>query len=254
MKVKLLIILGIVFTIGFVLAKLPASLVLQHEQLKFAGVNSAEVKGSLWQGQAQNLKVKNISLDEVDWKINPAALAALDSLAKVNIKHGESVLSADVESVANAIVLHNVRGRIAIADVINMAQKYKNFIMPLAVNGMVKLELDDITIIKNKRLKSANGQLDLSKLEIGGQELRGTYSADIKTLNKVISARIASSSNSDVELSGNASLAPNGAYKLNGKLGPSDASPESILALLKLIGINSKNQSRSFKHQGKLRY
>ncbi len=254
MKIKLLIVLGVILTAVFVFAKMPANVVLGHNKTKLAGVSAEQVQGTVWNGKAQNLKIKNINLEQVDWQMIPSSLADLGSLANINIKHGSSSLSAKVASLTNGTEFKDITGEIKITDLIEMAQKYKKLLIPVEAKGTILINMDNLAVDKNKRLTSANGKVEFKELEVGGQKLRGDYTADISTANKIVNAVVDSSSGSDLILSGKANIAPDGQYNFDGKLGSTEQTPKEILFMLKMIGITDTNKTVGFKRHGRFRY
>lgn len=254
MKIKLLIVLGLVFAAGFIFFKIPAEAILNHGKIKQAGISAQKVKGTFWSGQAQNVKLRNINLEQVNWEMLPSAIANLGSLANINVKQGDSSLAAKVVGFGNGAELKDIKGEVKITDLIEAVRKYRKILIPIAVDGTILVDLSNLNVNKNNQLQSINGHVVLKALAVAGQNLRGDYTAEIKTADKIIEFVIYSTNGSDLALSGKGSFSPKGQYTFSGKLGATTQTPEEILSLLKMIGINDKKKTIDFQRQGKLQY
>jgi|GEM_PF-6175293 len=251
MKTKLIIFLVIILAGVFAIVQLPADLIFNHA----TGISSKHVQGTLWQGKAKGLKVNNVSLDEVDWQITPASMASFGSVGKVDIKIGDSSLKANIASVfSGRIELSDIRGNLKVYDLLEIMRQYNNLTMPLSLDGAVMVDFKDIAVQDNKQLKSANGTIELADVKLGGQKVRGDYVVHINTVKENVLAKFVSTNDAELDLNGNASLKPDGSYKIYSKVSPAAEVSDTLRFLLKFIGINDKNSYRVFAHQGKIKY
>ena len=106
MKLRTLVVLGILAFIIFALATLPARFVLAR--LASAGVQSSGVSGTIWNGQAQVLTVGGARIGSVAWRLYVLPLFTGRASARVNVKRVDGFLESDMSA--------SPSGRVAFSD------------------------------------------------------------------------------------------------------------------------------------------
>jgi general secretion pathway protein N len=90
MKLRMLVVLGVVAFLVFALVTLPARFVLSR--FASAGVQASGVSGTIWNGAAQVLTVGGVRIGSVTWSLRALPLLTGRASADVNVKRVDGFL------------------------------------------------------------------------------------------------------------------------------------------------------------------
>ena len=229
------IVTGLMAYIGFLLSSVPAALVVQWlPEMKILQVNG--VSGSIWEGQAKQITVQGIPLDEVSWAFKPGASLSLARLAlEIGIGDKSSALqaTADAKLSSTDLIIENLVARSSL----DHLQTLASIPVPADLKGIINLEIDEL-LLNQQGCQSLSGQLNLGQttayltplmVDIG--QVESSISCNRKAINI-----IASQQSGMLQASAQGSLSMNGHYTLESTVTPSDTLPTTLVEGLKFIG------------------
>ena len=248
MKLRNLILLGVSSFLVTAIWKTPASFVYQyvsHKNIQLQGLS-----GTIWNGKADELVSKNLTLNNVAWRFNP-----LKSLASLSLK--TNIAIQDPELTANGLVGINMSQTISLDNTqfeatgafISKMQKIAK------LSGDIKGNITHLTLAKG----------ELPELEATYQWKQGVLIAPIRI--QPAGDYMVSISPSDDGLkakinSHDAPLVLNGTAKINNKwqystdinIKPANASAKGTMNILRIaVGKLEADGSAVIKYKGQLK-
>jgi general secretion pathway protein N len=247
MKPRKLLLLGITIFSATALWNIPAAFVYQYAPTKMVQVNG--ISGTVWNGTAEEVVTKKITINNISWSIN-----LLKSLTSLSIKSDIEIEDPDLTfrglagvSLSQTFTLEGVQFE-SNGAFVSKLQKFAK------LNGEIKGSIQNFELAKGKLpvLEASyhwkQGEL-LSPMRI---RPAGDYSIIVTPSDKGLIAKL-SSNQAPLILSGNASIGTDWKYNTNIKIKAASASSKGIMNLLKLsLGRLEKDGSAIIKHQGQL--
>ena len=246
--------LGLCFIIvaysGFLLATLPAKLVLSYVSLP-PEIHIDQVSGTLWQGHAERVSWTDVSVYDINWDSSLTALFSGAIEANVTFGRGKQSLrgQGDVGVTLSGAYARDVT-LMANAEWLVLASKIP---VPVTTLGEVKLQVSEFAQ-GQPWCKQLSGQLSWSNAGI--ESLLGNIELDNATAklscdNGAVVANIKQSSE-HLQLAGIATLAARGQYNLNADLVAGPALPMSIRNNLRYLGTPNAQGEYKLNYSGRL--
>ena len=248
MKVSNLILLGIVSFGGAVLWKMPASFAYQyapHGNLQAQGVS-----GTIWNGEAKQVTLKKIKLDNVSWTIDPVkSLMSLGLISQIKIQDPDLSMNGRAGINFNqTISLENTQIE-ASGTFISRLQKLAK------IKGAIKANITQLELEKGQ-LPRLDATLQWKQGElIAPIRVRpaGDYSIIVTPNDNGLNAKI-SSQQAPLILSGDVNIGNDWKYKTNIKIKAATAANKGIMNMLKMVvGKLERDGSAIIKEQGQLK-
>ncbi|CAH0990775.1 hypothetical protein SIN8267_00874 [Sinobacterium norvegicum] len=250
----LLIILSLVFFVILLLAKTPAQLLVNIVQSAGVPVFASGVKGTVWQGRAEQLAIplqrdQYWQLGEVEWQLSAWSLL----LAKANL-HVHSRYQQQSASIVLSVSPSTVV--VSSADIRAPAAIVTQF-LPLLPNitGALRLTIDEAVIDINQPLiESLTGELHIGSLSVAQDILvyLGDYRLDVEIQQNALTAQL-KDSNATVGIKGKATAALGGGdYTVDVTIIPTIRTEQSVLNLLQLVAVQQHNGSFELQQKGRM--
>ena len=251
-RTTLLIVAGAASFLVFLVAFLPASLLLRFLP---PDVALSDVRGTVWWGSAGSLAVKGRAgglrdLGAISWRSRPWRLPLLELAYAVKLAPGDGEVQLDVDvRPGGRVVLANVAGRFPVRAV-------DGLFAPAGWSGTVELDVDRVVLLAGFP-KSASGVIvarDLTApgergVNIGGFELtlgEGTVGSD------VIVGRLRDLGGGAMKVRATIELSPDRRYLMSGEVAPGPEATAAISRTLSFLGPPDSLGRRPFTIEGTL--
>lgn len=239
--------IGIIFLItyiGFLIATLPTTLVLNHIVLPNK-INISGVTGSIWNTNIEQVSMSETSIQKVNVKLRFLSLFTLTP--KLSIMFGDSFIAGPEGELE--LVLSSEKAEINDLHVLvkaNEIAQHLTFPLPISAQGDVELSVlnAEIDLTKNNQCIVAKGDVHWSKAGVIALEQNiklGKFNADISCENGVLAVIL--SPKNDLGLTFNAYVRQGGKISGNGFLKPGSKFPKVLNDALPFLG-NKDSQGR----------
>lgn len=253
MKIKTLIILLIIFVIGWISYLFPASLAWKMVRDQAQIVNPQKISGNIWNAKFTKTKIDKIEIDSISSSLKPLQILLGAASTDFVIRENKSTVNGYVKKtiLSDSISINNITGNLAIVDILKIVRTYSDILIPIPVDGNIKLNIDDITLLKNNKVPSSiEGNLHASNLNIAGIELKGVYVTEISTNDDgIINIKFKDSKAADLNLGGNATINQDGEYQANIRVSIKTTTKGPIVTMLGIVGIK-KGRTKKFTFSG----
>lgn len=248
MKIRNLILLGIVSFGAAALWKMPANFAYQyapHSHLQAQGIS-----GTIWNGEAKQITLKKIQLDNVSWTIDPIkSLMSLGLKSQLQIQDPNlSVNGLAGINFSQTISLENTQIK-ATSAFISKFQKLAR------IKGDIKANITQLELVKNQLpLLDATVQWKQGELTAPIRiSPAGDYSILVTPNDNGLNAKI-TSDQAPLILSGDVNISTDWKYTTNIKIKASTAANKGIMNMLKMVvGKLERDGSAIIKQQGQLK-
>jgi general secretion pathway protein N len=228
------ILLGIVTYVGFLIIKLPAIQLISRLQLP-ANIGISGISGTIWQGQAQQLTINGLVVDQVEWKLSFWPL--LTGKAKLELKGGNL---RQAEEISFSGLLWLGQDSVA-ADNFNLYLPSDLVIaqlpLPIAVNakGRFSLKLTELDYQQGCQALSGKGQwLNAEVVGLQSPINLGTFNADLSCIeNDVL---ISVKEPNSFGLSARARIPNNLRFSVEGRFKPDPSLPDEVKQAAQFFG------------------
>ncbi len=249
-----LIFLGLVSSVVFALATLPAYLVTGRVQ-KF-GIQAAGVTGSVWSARAETFVWRGLPLGSLDWRVNPLLLLTGQLGGHVRIARPDGKFEADVAAGRTGLKrIANARIDLAIEDLANLQVG-----VPAGWRGRLKGQVDEINFSEGWPSK-VRGKLDVTKLagpppwqlELGSYRvvLPNPAPPSPDAQPQTITAQVVDAGG-PFAVTGKFELDSDRSFLLDGQVAPRAEVPENIRNALEVLGPADSAGRRPFGISGSL--
>lgn len=246
--------LGVAAFVVCLVALAPASLVLSRLAERAPGLqlDGAEIDGTLYAGTARRLRYAGREFAELRWRWSPAALLGGRFAYRVWLREPER--GTDLSALAGlgwdrAGELDELRGELQLPRALQLAG-----MPPPPVNGRLRLAIDELRF-RGRRPLAASGEVYADGVHTAfGKTLQlGDYRLDLYTdaEAEAIRGRL-SDAGGPIELGGELSLAPSGAYRLEARLGTRSGADPALTYMLGLLGAPGPDQRWQLQVDGRL--
>jgi len=243
----LLIFLGLLAVAVFVIATLPAGVVVSR--LQRYGVAADAVGGTVWSGRAQGLAARGNYLGDLQWSLRPSALlrgtlaghAVLTTTdgrietdfarawsGRVRLESAQADLSLGSLAVLGVPVTRNWRGRVA-AD---LSKLELDADWPIAAVGTI--DVNDLTAPPPRNARLGGYRLTFTESDGAGEPLKAAITQ----------------TDGPLLLDGELTLGRDRSFKLEGRLAPRGTAPPDLANLLQVLGPPDARGRRPFSMSG----
>lgn len=241
--------LAVISYLLFTLVTFPAAaiykLVDENPAFKIYGI-----EGSIWNGQADSVSIpRKPSLNQIQWSINPFSLLLLAVSADFEAQLNNNPILANIRmGISGNMEINDLKTSIAASELARLAS------LPLGeFDGDVYLNIDNLSLADQPIPEISgsiiwqNAKLTLTEtVDLGRLNIRLSPQTNGDLVAKITSDK------GQIDISGEASIAQNKAYKLDIMLTPkSDTSP-SITQSLGFFAKRQSNGSYRVKQNGNL--
>lgn len=222
--------LGVAAYLIFLLATLPADYVAGWTSKYFPAIRLSGVSGSVFSGQAQQLRYAGRPLGAIEWHFDWLAPFTFTLGYRVRLHDDSRDLEGRVDTRFGAVYLRSLSGRLPV-----VALDPWSPLPTHSLEGNLNLALKQLSF-KDDRLTGAAGEVDLSEAVLKWPTSYTLGSFRLLLTNAGAGVRAtADDVNSPLSLHADLSLSPTGAYKLTGTLAahdPGDTATRNLLANL----------------------
>jgi general secretion pathway protein N len=226
--------LGIAAFLFFIATLAPATLLTEPLRTRLPGLSLQAVEGTAIAGAMVGAQWRDVRAERFLWRWRPLALLLGRLEANLNLEDSEAKLSGNAAmGFSRQLRFVDLTGQLPLNWVAALAG-VKN--SPL--EGIVELNLADLSLNAAGQPLSAQGTIRLSKLRVnlGRPLVLGDYSLQVDSTSKVgIQAKI-KDNNAPLLLDGIATLSTDGRYQLTGHAALRDPANQSLRQVLSLLG------------------
>lgn len=242
-------VLTVTVYIAGLIALFPAPLAARWFVPPVPGLVLGAAEGSIWHGQVNNVEYRGWNAGKLEWSVRPLSLLGLRLSAGVEITRGggNDISAIATITPAGKIVITNLRGGLAIAELEQAQLVPRNF-----ASGALLVNVDELEIVDGRPV-TATGRLGLTGLRspLLPDVPLGDYSASLQTGINGIAAEF-SELEAPISIDGNALLHPDGRYTVSGHITPKRETPEILRRGLSLTGSPDASGRYTFSFEGNL--
>jgi general secretion pathway protein N len=242
-----LILLGLAAIVAFVLATLPAGLVMGRLQAR--GVTADAVGGTIWSGRAQGLTARGAQLGDLQWSLRPAALLRGMLAGHARLSGAERRLEADfARAWSGRLTLEAARAEFSLSSLAALG-------LPLARNwrGRVVADLPNLELDGDWPV-AATGTIDLRELASPSPrtamlgDFRLTFPARAASADELKAT--VTQTEGPLLLDGLITLSRDRSFLLEGTLAPRGTPSADLTKLLQALGPPDARGRRPFSVSG----
>ena len=248
MKLRWLIIFGLVAFVAFAIVSLPASVLFGF--LQSHGVTAAGTQGSVWKGRAQMLQIEGTNVGAIEWDLHALALLALKLKADVTLTRAEGVAQTTVSMRSiDAITFENLNASLPISALSGLA--------PAGWGGTVNLRFNELQL-HDGWPRVANGAAEILNLTSASQasSLSGSYKVTFPSTSVDPGENVVAGDLVDLggplQLNGELQLRPDRSYLLTGMVAARPEAPPNLANQLQILGPPDAEGRRPFSLEGTL--
>lgn len=245
---RLLVALGIVAFLAFLVVTLPAQLLLG--QLDRFAVKATGVSGSIWKGQAADLRVQAVDLGQLTWDLHVLEVFTGRLSAGVTLKQGDAFANGDVAATLRGRV--ELRGLTASWPLAALSGGG----VPAGWNGTVNLRLDALALAAGVPV-DLTGAVDVMNL-VGP----ANRPANLGSFRATFPAEAASGNNAagvtgtlqdlegPLEIAARIRIGNDRSYVIDGQIATRPNTPASVVNALQYLGEPDAQGRRPFSIAG----
>lgn len=241
-----LIVLGLLAVAAFVLATLPAGLVVGR--LERHGVTADAVGGTVWSGRAQGLAARGARIGDLQWSLRPAALLRGALAGHAVLAAGDSRVEADFQrAYSGQLTLESARGDVSLETLSTLR-------VPVARNwrGRITADMSTLVIEENWPV-AAVGTVDLHDLASPPPRAAALGSFRLSFAERAGNeGLVATVTQTDGPLlvDGQLTLGSDRSFLLEGRLAPRGTPSADLARLLQALGPPDADGRRAFSASG----
>ena len=225
---KKMIFLGLVVFLFAAIWQLPLALVTPYIEKSQQGIQLDDVSGTIWQGKANHLTIKNTYLGQVTWKVRPLeSLTALALTAAFTIK-GEQLNATGIASITpkKKLLLNNTQFDMS-------ANTFNKFQRMAKVSGDIKGHINKAIISQKPDLPIIYANIDWKDASLKSPITltQGDYHAIIRPKSDNMNIQL-SATDAPIELNGVIEINKSWRYDTNITLKPKAPELEKIFSFL----------------------
>jgi general secretion pathway protein N len=248
MKLRWLIALGLLTFLAFAIISLPASVLLGF--LQPYGITTAGAGGTAWNGRAQVLQVRGVTVGAVEWQLHPLALLTLELAADVKIKRPQGSAQSKVAlKSAASIRFQDLTASLPLSALSGIA--------PAGWNGTVNMKFSEL-VLNNGWPTVAVGTTEILNLSSANNKgaLSGSYRLTLPAQGAQVTAdRLAADLvdlGGPLQIQGRLELRPDRSYLLTGNVAARPEAPPNLANQLQILGPADAEGRRPFSLEGTL--
>jgi general secretion pathway protein N len=239
-----LIVVGCVTFLAGLMFLFPAR--VAYQWLPAPTFNLGGISGSVWNGQASQMKSGSLYLQDLHWRIKPLSLFVGQLRYHIEGSPASGFIDGEVSlNLSGTVTASDLRGSMSL-------QPFEQLMGIRGLNGTVNGEFERL-VIENGLPTAANGVFEVFNLiapnihraSIGG------YRAEFFTQDSGVVASI-EDTDGLIDVAGSLQLSADGTYKLVAQLAPKDNTPESVRQQLQLLGSANARGQHELRLEGQL--
>ena len=209
-------------------------------------ITAVQFNGKIWHGYAVGLKVYNLELGTVRWKVKPTCFFMLKLCAEVAQQHDNLTSQFDI-NLRNTIDIHNVvaEGNAVILNI--LLQRYG-----VTSSGQFKADLNKVSFA-NKNIEEIEGQINFKPLVLNGVVRVHMGNVNSNFVSHPDHTRIIiDNNNGHLDLNGAIKVFDNLTYHADIRFKQNERSTEMITNGLKYVGNVQADGSVHLDQKGRL--
>lgn len=246
---QLLVACGAAFCV-FLLARVPAQLL--GPVLKSAGIQATGLSGTLWQGEARQLTVGTLRLEQPKWRTAGLALLMGRLQAQVDSQMPDGFVRATIaRSLTGTITVSNVEAAAPLAALVPR--------MPgITGAGQLSVKLDSLTLADGW-VRAVTGTARVANVRLALPGLQGpdagaavyelALDADEVTPEKPLTGLLADAGG-PLEIRGRVVLTPPANYEVTGTVKARPGAPPAVAQQLQMVGPRTPDGGHEFTLAG----
>ncbi|HET9679008.1 MAG TPA: type II secretion system protein N [Gammaproteobacteria bacterium] len=242
--------IGLVALLVFLIALLPARLVVGYTTHDIKGLTIGSVTGSVWDAQLRQVNYRGITAPNVTWNLDfwPLLLGTVSAKVDAELAEGFARFEIDAGLSGETIQLSNVQA----AMTLDTLATFYPAIPAGTADGDLMVNLASARF-ENGKPVYLEGRAGLSKLTSTwtGTRPLGSYEADISTENDVMQA-IITDIDGPVKLIAKATLKPQGNWQVSGDIAARDSSDKTLQQAMQFLGPADARGMHQFSFSGQL--
>lgn len=220
----------VVLYLFFLIINLPASIIVSNINLPNNAVLTS-ISGTVWSGKVEQLKISNIEVGSVSWKLSPLNLIIGELAADISIVNRKQYLNAEVNiSLSGKIKLEETRFSIDLTSLAPLT-----YGMPFAYAGKASGYFP-VSFFHKNNFVGVNGKLSLSSIEMISPQNQyfGDFIVDFRAEKEGATSGKIKDSGGALSIDGQLALKKNGQLNTSVKLSARETggSLEKMLSFL----------------------
>ncbi|MCF6281050.1 MAG: type II secretion system protein N [Candidatus Polarisedimenticolaceae bacterium] len=216
----------------FLIGTLPATQLYNVAKEQIPGLQLAQIKGSVWDGSAQQLTFKGLQIGPIYWQFKPLSL--LFGQIEVALTISDAKLKATSRAgstLSGEFYLSNLKGESSVEIITSLIPN-----LPVTPAGSIIFDLEEVGF-SDQHLSSATGNIDWQRasvtqpidIQIGNLNLR--LNSDDDGIHGKISDQGAT-----LGIDAQLELQASGQYQIKGKIQPKPNTPTDLINALNILG------------------
>ena len=235
--------IGVIAFLASMLVFVPASTASHFLPSHIVG---NKFQGNIWQGSAGSLRVNNVDIGSVSWKIKPACLVTFKLCADVIQSHARAKSSFKI-NVRNNIELYDLQASGDTAMFSALLSKYG-----ITTSGDFEANLSK-AFFRNNQIETLEGNILFTSLALNGvlRVLMGDVNSNFLPQTDYTQIDIANN-NGHIDLSGTVQLFTDMSYEVDMQLRQNANSDETIVNGMQYLGKKQADGSVRLQQKGQL--
>ncbi len=243
-RVRLIVVGCIALLVGL-LSLFPAR--VAYQWFPAPTFNLAGISGSVWNGQARQMKSGGLYLQDLHWRIKPLSLFVGQLRYKIEASPASGFIDGEVSlNLSGAVTASDLRGSMSL-------QPFGQLVGIRGLSGTLNVEFERL-VIENEMPTAANGVFEVLNLiapnihraSIGG------YRAEFFTQDTGVVASIEDMDDGLIDVAGSLQLLADGTYKFVAQLAPKNNTPANVRQQLQLLGSANDRGQHELRLEGQL--
>jgi len=255
MKIIRILLILLLAYLAFIVFTFPASFATTRLNAAKPEVQINDVDGSIWSGEAGDVRYQGVSIGALDWKAQPLGIFQgewKNHLALNGIVDGEGELAYNIDGLVN---LYNTTLTTTFSEIVENLQKR----IPLQMRGFQGEMQADIAKMsvepQTKKLIWLEGEFILSKLTMPEGHYLGDFTAEVTTIEKQkFRTEVHSTSERGLQLQGIITATQQGEIELDIRLAKVDLLGKQAASLIQRFMKKSDDGYYRFQWQGNVKY
>jgi general secretion pathway protein N len=206
--------------------------------------NLAGISGSVWNGQASQMKSGSLYLQDLHWRIKPLSLFVGQLHYKIEGSPASGFIDGQVSlNLSGAVTASDLRGSMSL-------QPFGQLVGIRGLSGMLNGEFERL-VIENGLLTAANGVFEVFDLiapnihraSIGG------YRAEFFTQDTGVVASV-EDTDGIIDVAGSLQFSADGTYRFVAQLAPKNNTPANVRQQLQLLGSANERGQYELRLEG----
>lgn len=239
-----LIVAGCITLLAGLVCLFPAR--VAYQWLPAPTFSLAGISGSVWNGQASQMKSGSVYLQDLHWRIKPLSFFVGQLRYKIEGSPASGFIDGQVSlTLGGAVTASELRGSMSL-------QPFGQLVGIRGLNGMLNGEFERL-VIENGMPTAANGVFEVLNLVAPNihRTSIGGYRAEFFTQDTGVVASI-EDTDGLIDVAGSLQLSADGTYKFVAQLAPKNNTPANVRQQLQLLGSANDRGQHELRLEGQL--